>query len=182
MSGAPAQQGDAKRPRPTWRSVALPVITLALLAVMVVGYYAFPADIGPAQPIPFSHRVHAGDKEISCLFCHPGAIQGSTAEVPPLETCMLCHQKIIVNHPQIAELRRHWEQREPVEWVIVENVPDHAYFDHAAHTRIGLDCGECHGHVAAMDRIRTANKFEMGFCVQCHRDEEVSVDCLTCHR
>ena len=27
----------------------------------------------PAQPIAFSHRLHAGEMQISCLYCHSGA-------------------------------------------------------------------------------------------------------------
>jgi hypothetical protein len=45
-----------------------------------------------------------------------------------------------------------------------------------------VDCGACHGDVKGMDRLTQAHEFNMGFCVQCHRDNKVSVECNICHR
>ena len=52
------------------------------------------------------------------------------------------------------------------------------------HTEVlkSVDCGACHGDVKGMDRLTQAHEFNMGFCVQCHRDNNVSHDCLMCHR
>ena len=54
-------------------------------AVFVVGFlyffyfYRTPSmAIGVEQPIPFSHRVHAGVKNIQCQFCHPMWVARST--------------------------------------------------------------------------------------------------------
>jgi hypothetical protein len=65
--------------------------------------------------------------------------------------------------------------------VRVYRLPDHARFNHEIHLAAGVDCGECHGDVKAMDRIVQASPMEMGFCVECHRDEEAPVDCTVCH-
>jgi cytochrome c7-like protein len=174
-------QPNARRLR--WGAAALPVLTVLLVVATWVGaHYWYPSRLGPQQPIPFSHRVHVTDKKISCLICHPGVVSTARATVPPLETCLLCHDRIIVKHPQIVKLRRHNDKGIPVEWERVSALPDYVYFNHAAHIRKGVDCGKCHGDVAGMDRMWLANEFTMGYCVQCHRDEKASVDCLTCHR
>lgn len=159
------------------------VVMLASLAVGTWMYYNFyESKIGKEQPIPFSHRVHVNNKNISCVICHEGAIQTSRAGVPPVETCMLCHEKIIVHHPEIQKLRAHYKNNEPIMWEKVNEMPDFVFFNHSLHTFRKIDCGECHGNVKHMDRVNLANKFEMGFCVECHKEEEASIDCFTCHR
>jgi hypothetical protein len=152
-------------------------------AAAIWGYFLYyPRIIGRAQPISFSHRLHVSEKKISCLMCHPGVLNTPRAGVPPLETCMLCHSRIIIHHPEIEKLRHSFEQRIPVEWRRVNTLPDYVYFNHEMHIRKGFDCGKCHGDVAKMDRIFQVHDFQMGFCVQCHRDEEFSHDCFVCHR
>jgi hypothetical protein len=171
----PPRRGKLER----WMMALAGLATLAA----VWGYFAFyPRIIGKAQPIAFSHRVHAGDKKISCVFCHSGAIDSPRAGVPPLETCMLCHSRIIIHHPEIEKLRAHYEKGTPVLWQRANDVPEFVFFNHEMHVLHGFDCGKCHGDVAAMDRIVPAYELTMGFCVQCHRDENFSHDCLVCHR
>ncbi len=165
------------------RGALTALLALAVLGGSLAGYYfLFPARAGEPQPIPFSHRVHAGDKQISCVMCHSHAIDTPNAGVPPLETCMLCHDTIITQHPQIERLRSTFQGQQPLAWRRVNESPDHVFFDHSAHVRAGFDCGRCHGDVKSMDRIRQPQAFEMGWCVQCHRDNKASTDCLTCHR
>jgi hypothetical protein len=46
----------------------------------------------PAQPIAFSHRQHAGELQISCLYCHSGAERSPHAGIPATSMCMNCHR------------------------------------------------------------------------------------------
>ena len=46
----------------------------------------------PPQPIAFSHQLHAGELQISCLYCHFGAEKSRHAGVPPENVCMNCHR------------------------------------------------------------------------------------------
>jgi hypothetical protein len=46
----------------------------------------------PVQPIAFSHRLHAGEMQISCLYCHSGAEVSRHAGIPAASTCMNCHR------------------------------------------------------------------------------------------
>ncbi len=180
----PAVNPTTSPARPRNRAALVIVVCLAALLPLAAGgfYLYYPSRIGPPQPISFSHRVHAGDKRISCLFCHEGSLDTPRAGVPPLQTCMLCHERVIITHPEIVKLRRHWEAKQPVEWVRVNDVPDFVFFNHSLHLRKGVDCGRCHGDVAAMDRVDMPWALTMGFCVQCHRDNNISHDCLICHR
>ena len=155
---------------------------LLVLGMVLLCYFYYPAGLGKEQPIPFSHRVHAGDKEISCLMCHTTATGGARAGIPPLETCMLCHRRIIITYPKVKELREHYFAGRPVPWVRVNDLPDYVYFDHSMHLLRGFDCGKCHGDVRGMDRIVQPQEFKMGYCVQCHRDNGASHDCTICHR
>lgn len=159
----------------------LVVCIVAIVAVSILGAAYYPGDLGRKQPISFSHRVHAGDKEIGCLMCHPNALTSQVAGMPPVETCMLCHSRIIVHYPEIERVRRHYDMNEPIWWVRVSQVPDHVRFTHDMHLIAGIECGKCHGNVKAMDRIVLRQKFTMGFCIQCHRDNNATHDCFVCH-
>jgi len=174
----------ASVPVSSWRPAALLALLLwmTLLGAAAVFFLPWPAAIGPEQPVAFSHRVHAGVKQISCVFCHPGVIDRPHATVPPVATCMLCHQKVIPEHPEIVKVRRAFESDRPIAWVKANAVPAFVYFTHERHVRQGVDCGRCHGNVTAMDRLAPAAELNMGLCIQCHRDNRASVDCYMCHR
>jgi hypothetical protein len=154
---------------------------VAVGALTVLGAALYPRGLGALQPISFSHRLHAGAKQIGCLVCHPGAWQTPVAGLPSVQTCMLCHSRIIIHYPEIAKVRRHFEQGQPIAWVRVTNLPDLAHFDHSMHLAAGVDCGHCHGNVKAMDRIVPRPKFTMGFCIECHRQNNATHDCFACH-
>ena len=49
-------------------------------------------DYEPVQPIAYSHRLHAGDLQIPCLYCHFGAEKSRHAGIPPANVCMNCHR------------------------------------------------------------------------------------------
>lgn len=162
----------------------LPALVLGVVIVSglaVLGAVHYPGDLGPKQPIPFSHRVHAGDKQIGCLMCHPNALTAPVAGIPPVETCMLCHSRIIIHYPPVERLRAHYDRREPIWWVRVSELPDYVRFPHDVHLVAGIDCGKCHGDVKAMDRIVLHQKFIMGFCIECHRENNATHDCFVCH-
>ncbi|MBW2148478.1 MAG: cytochrome c3 family protein [Deltaproteobacteria bacterium] len=164
-------------------SLLLSAFLIALLAVMSWLYYVYPhVGIGPEQPIPFSHRVHAGDKEISCRFCHPFVERSSRAGIPAMTKCLFCHSRIIVNHPEIVKLRNYVENNKPVIWRRIFWIADHVKFNHQPHVSAGFDCAECHGDVKSMDRLMPVD-LKMGFCVTCHRENDVNLDCwLACHK
>lgn len=155
----------------------------ALLVLMLYLFYAYPhRGLGPKQPIAFSHRVHAGVKRIHCRFCHPWVDRSARAGLPPMVKCFYCHNHVIPLHPELQRERKFLAEGRPVPWVRVFFAPDFVKFRHEPHIRWAkLACAECHGRVAAMDRLVPVD-FEMGFCVGCHRTRGAPLDCwLSCH-
>lgn len=150
----------------------------------------------PEQPVKFSHHVHAGQNEIQCSYCHTNVSEGPQASIPGAETCMNCHSQVAGSTPfakkEIGKLREAWEKGQPIRWVKVHDLPDHVQFSHKPHIQRGLDCNECHGQIpkpsmdqgpGQVDRVAVENRFNMGWCVNCHRKPEhnAPVDCATCH-
>lgn len=183
MSGESNVTGMEKRSRRL--QVFLGVLAV-LAAGLLIYYFNFYGRLrlGPEQPIPFSHRVHANDKRISCFLCHPEAMTSARAGVPPLRTCMLCHSRIAVTYPPIKSLRDHYFGNKPVLWNRVYILPEFVYFNHSMHVHRLIDCSVCHGNVPAMDRIvlTSIRHLQMGFCIGCHKKNKVSHDCYLCHR
>ncbi len=163
-------------------AVFAPAALLTVLGLVVL--YNLPLDRGersPEQPIAFSHRLHSGGYEIACLYCHRNAERGRHAGIPDIKTCQACHQFIASDRPEIQKVLGYWERREPIPWVRVHDLPDHVYFPHRMHLRAGVDCRHCHGEVAAMERLTRVVSLKMGWCLGCHRDNQASIDCWTCH-
>ncbi|MCK5486728.1 MAG: cytochrome c3 family protein, partial [Desulfobacterales bacterium] len=137
--------------------------------------------IGPEQPIPFSHRLHAGVKEIQCQFCHPYVGYSNHPGIPPVEKCLYCHNYIIPKHPEILKEHEYFNANSPVPWVKVNYLAEHVVFNHQRHIRSEIECQECHGEVQKKDRLQGV-EFKMGFCVECHRKKKANLDCwLACH-
>ncbi|WP_367618941.1 cytochrome c3 family protein [Pelotalea chapellei] len=162
--------------------VSLLVLLLGFLAALVLYGVVYPTYLGVRQPIPFSHRVHVYTKHISCMMCHSQVATSARAGIPPLQTCLLCHERIIRTHPYIVKLREHFQQGKPVIWERVNWVPEFVYFNHSMHINKGIDCGICHGDVSMMDRVVPKQEFQMGFCIECHRRNNATHDCMGCHR
>jgi hypothetical protein len=135
----------------------------------------------PEQPIPFSHKLHSGQMEIPCQYCHSAARRSHSAGIPPLNTCMGCHKVVGLDKPNIKWLTEKYNANEPVQWVKVHDLPDHVHFPHKMHVNAGLACQECHGPVEQMDRVQQVAPLQMGWCIGCHKERQVSTDCLTCH-
>lgn len=132
----------------------------------------------PDQPIKFSHKIHAGDNKIDCKYCHHLATDSKSAGIPAMNLCMNCH--IIVREGshsgkfEIAKVVDANENKKPVQWVRLHNLPDHVFFSHAQHVGAAkLDCQKCHGPVEEMDIMRQEADLSMGWCVNCHRQTDV---------
>jgi hypothetical protein len=144
-------------------------------------FYAWPERIGPEQPIPFSHNVHSGIKEIQCQYCHPYVAYSNFPGIPPVEKCLHCHNYIIVKHPWIQKEHTYFNTRTPTPWVKVNYVAEHVFFNHQRHINRQVACEECHGEVKNSQRL-PEKIWRMGQCLECHHQKKASVDCwLTCH-
>lgn len=133
----------------------------------------------PKQPIAFSHKVHAGQYEIDCKYCHTGVMKGKNATIPSVNVCWNCHNQIregsLTGQTEIAKIVKAYETNTPIEWVRIHNLPDLAYFNHAQHVNVGgQECQTCHGPVETMDVVRQHSLLTMGWCIDCHRKTDVN--------
>ncbi|MBI3394486.1 MAG: cytochrome c3 family protein [Spirochaetia bacterium] len=124
----------------------------------------------PDQPIPFSHKIHAGEVGVDCRFCHVNTERSAQASIPDTATCMKCHEVIASDSPNIQYLRTSYKAGMPIRWLKVHDLPDHAKFSHKPHISRGFQCADCHGAVDKMDKVEVASDFNMGWCIKCHRD------------
>ena len=187
------------------------IALFSLLAFAIAGYYFSKAAIGfgrqegyqPIQPIFYSHKVHAGINQISCLYCHGAAWDSKHAAIPSVNVCMNCHKTIteytgktpmydgngdpVDGSAELQKLFKYagfdpknpsqWDpsKAKPVEWVKIHNLPDHVYFNHSQHVRVGnVQCQTCHGEITAMDEVKQESELSMGWCVNCHRETKVA--------
>ncbi len=182
------------------------IVCLLGLGLMVTSFAAWgtgrlPGDhtgFQPEQPIRFSHRLHAGELEVDCMYCHFGAEKSRHAGIPAASVCMNCHKSVTapwaavraesaaalaegrepkqVESPELAKLFRAVDEERPIEWVRVYALADFVYFDHRPHVSAGVACASCHGAVETMERMRQVGSLSMGWCVDCHRGGQTALD------
>jgi len=182
--------------------VRLPIVIFVVLTAFTVTYYASYAErngIGytPEQPIKYSHKLHAGDMQIDCKYCHTGADISRNAGIPSVDICMNCHSVARTDKPEILKLGDFYREGKPLEWKRIHKVPDFAYFNHSVHVNKDIDCSSCHGDVKQMEVVGQVNSFTMGACLDCHRNPESKItnfqqiqnkikkgpeNCFACHR
>lgn len=160
------------------------VVVLGLVIFITIFAVAFFPSEGnaPVQPINFSHKIHAGNYRISCLYCHTNARRSPVAGVPSVQLCMGCHKITAADRPEVQKLKGYWDRGESIPWVKIFGQPDFVAFSHVAHVRAHVACEECHGPIQKMDRVHRAVELTMDRCLSCHRDRQASIDCVTCHK
>jgi hypothetical protein len=154
---------------------------------LVLGYYAnaaFYPGTTPEQPINFSHKIHAGEFEIPCMYCHTQARRSISAGVPSVNKCVGCHNNVATDRPQIRKVINYFENKEPIPWIKVHDLPDFVYFPHKRHVQADVECQTCHGPVESMEKVTRMAPVKMGECLACHKENEVEhgTDCWTCHK
>ena len=132
----------------------------------------------PDQPIKFSHQVHAGENAIDCNYCHTVNQFSLSSGIPSNNTCLNCHTVIREGtHSgrfEINKIHQALAKGEAVEWIRIHDLPDHSFYSHAQHVNAAkLECQECHGPVEEMHILYQYSDLSMGWCLTCHRDNEV---------
>jgi hypothetical protein len=153
--------------------VALSLVVAVLVIIGVVRFFPTASNQGyaPEQPIPFSHKLHAGQNKIACLYCHSGAEKSRHATIPSLNVCMNCHTVVKTESPYIQKIKEAYSKGKPIEWIRVHELPDYVYFSHKRHVAKGVACETCHGNVKEMDRVEQKGALTMGWCMECHRGQ-----------
>lgn len=138
------------------------------------------------QPITFPHNTHAGTLQIPCMYCHYSADRSVDAGIPSVSVCAGCHLPggaplVAADSPGVRILTEYWNNREPIPWVRIHKLPDHAHFPHMMHVNAGVQCQECHGPVEEVEQVEQFASLRMGWCVECHRERGARTDCTVCH-
>lgn len=143
---------------------------------------------GPTQPILFRHDIHAGQLKMQCQYCHYSVNVSTEPGIPSMQTCMGCHTMVKgttdAHKAEIKKLTDAWTAQKPVEWVRIHEVARHVRFPHSRHIKaLGAQaCATCHGNVARMPQVYMVNNVNnMGWCVSCHLERNVTRDCTACH-
>jgi len=147
------------------------------------------------QPINYSHKLHAGDLGINCLYCHTYARRSKVAGIPPTSKCMGCHTVVGTDKPEIVKLTAMWSRGESPAWNKVNDVPDFVHFSHERHLQRFLlnnkdmkienaseVCAMCHGDMKKVGVAKKMKPLTMGFCVRCHEKNKGPADCTRCHK
>ena len=152
------------------------VIAVALLgfAVNVVNQTSYVTEVNVArpQPVPFSHKHHAGELGLDCRYCHSSVEVSSSAGMPSTQTCMTCHSQIWSSAAMLEPVRVSYRDSKPISWTRVNAEPDFVYFNHSIHVAKGVGCTTCHGPVAQMNITWRAESLYMRWCLDCHNAPE----------
>ncbi len=164
----------------------LAFLSLGAIATRAIARVGTDQGYSPVQPIAFSHRMHAGEAKVPCLYCHYAATRSQHAGIPPASVCMNCHALLTRQTVEIQKLREAQLQERPIRWIKVHNLPDFVHFDHSQHVRASVACHTCHGAVESMERVRQETPLTMGWCLGCHQTRGVGehgarTDCVRCH-
>ncbi len=173
---------------PQWTN-KLPIILIFIITgtlLAVVGffwYFGSPkyTDVGyrPKQPVPYSHKLHAGDLGMDCRYCHNFVEVSAKANIPPTQTCMNCHTLIKTDSEKLTAVRESWSSGKPIEWIRVHKLPDYVFFNHSIHLHAGIGCQSCHGTVTEMEEIMQVEPLSMGWCLNCHRNPDMHLRAVT---
>lgn len=210
-NGVVYEEEEKEKRLPIWKAFVqnqFLVLVFSFFLILVGSYFAYGylmqvgVDQGyaPVQPIHYSHKIHAGDNQIDCNFCHSSARKSKTAGIPSLNVCMSCHknisevsedtateeytkefydgeiEKLYTAVGWDAENQEYTGKTEPVKWVRIHNLPDFAYFNHSQHVTVaGVDCQTCHGEVESMEVMEQFAPLTMGWCISCHQETNVNL-------
>lgn len=211
-NGVEVLKKEKEKRTPLWKAYAqnpflvFVTVVFLLLSSAYVGY-SYLMQVGvdqgymPIQPIHYSHKIHAGDNQIECKYCHSSARVSKHSGIPSLNVCMNCHMNIAEYNgeedlekgytkafytDEIKKLYKAvgWDENtqsytgetQPVKWVRIHNLPDFVYFNHAQHVSVaGVECQKCHGPVEEMEIMYQFSPLTMGWCINCHRETNVNI-------
>lgn len=202
-----------------WRNrkvvgVAVLVAVIAVIVTLFQGLYTIGVvtSYQPSQPIEFPHDVHAGVNGIDCKYCHNSVEKSKSAGIPTTNVCMNCHKQIQGDDDrEITQISKIYKsagfspegggqysgETENLVWNKVHWLPDHVYFNHSQHVKVGgIDCKQCHGDMTKQKElprvltIEELNEVEgniqltkptltMGWCIECHHETGVSSGPMT---
>jgi len=176
---------------PAFTFIVVFIVAAVSFKTIIDGLYSVGVQQGyqPKQPIAFSHKIHAGQYEIDCKYCHTGVMKSKQANIPSPNICMNCHSQIqtgtLTGDSEIKKIYaavgydpaagKYTGVTKPIQWIRIHNLPDLAYFNHAQHVNVGgVQCETCHGPIKEMEVVKQYSLLTMGWCINCHRQTDVN--------
>lgn len=176
---------------PTWVNKFTLIVAASAIAVggflatcLFAAIHPTVVNVGhqPRQPVPFSHKLHAGTLKLDCRYCHNTVDRAGHAAIPPTATCGNCHggsattlgeRDLGIIHKDsdlLKPIRLSLESQDPVLWERVHDLPDFVYFNHSVHINKGVSCVSCHGRIDKMEVVTQMEPLSMKWCLDCHRN------------
>jgi hypothetical protein len=173
----------------------IPFLAGAVLA-LGAGWAGFPRviDRQSAQPVDFSHKVHAEKAGSKCEDCHAFRDDGTFAGAPRLEQCSGCHAAPMgATAAEKAFIDAYVTPNREPEWKRYAAQPENVFFSHVAHQkRAKLKCEKCHGEIGSSDKLPahfedrisgySRGTMRMSVCEDCHAENKVVTSCMDCHK
>ena len=176
---------------------------LGLAASLVLGWVIFPQLLYSQrrQPVEFNHALHNEEVDEECESCHFFREDGTYSGLPKLEQCIDCHEEVQGEDPEEEKfVTQYVEKGREVPWLVYSRQPDHVFFSHVAHVKMGkMDCVTCHGNIGESVSLKvyqanritgisrdiwgkniagfkknTWDRMKMDDCSECHQRENVN--------
>ena len=168
-----------------WALVGGPIVAGYGLLVVMLGVAPETTHLGyqPEQPVPFSHKLHAGQLKMDCRYCHNTVESAAHAAIPPTKTCINCHSPadgngnveltaVHAGSPKLAGIHDSWADDTP----FFGNVSTISLTSCSSitqpHVTRGVACVSCHGRIDQMEEVTQVKTLGMGWCLECHRNPE----------
>jgi hypothetical protein len=100
-------------------------------------------------------------------------VRGPSADLPSLELCAGCHRFISTQNENMQQVVAAFDEGRSVGWPRIYKQPDFVYFSHRPHVVVAdIGCDTCHGQVGEMTLARKVRDLNMGFCLDCHKQQD----------
>lgn len=160
------------------------IFVILVISMVAFRWYEFFAGAQIRQPLEFSHRVHT--EILQCEDCHTYVKKSASAGLPDMKVCMGCHgDKPMTDSPEEKKLSNLIADNKDIRWRRLYENPVHVYFSHNRHVSVGkLGCETCHGDMGktAKPPGRALVDMQMGYCISCHKRNNVDTSCVICHK
>ncbi len=165
------------------KRIALIIVLPVMIVIAILGLSGKSAGI--VQPVPFNHNLHVEELDLDCVDCHTQVRKRPRATLPIIDICQDCHMEAITDTDVEEQLLAYATESREIPWQRIYSVPDHVYFSHRRHVTLGnIPCETCHGDIRQLTEPQRypVIAVTMDSCMSCHEEQQITNDCLACHR
>jgi len=123
----------------------------------------------PTQPIPFSHKLHAGTNKIPCQYCHSDVEKSRHASIPSTAVCMNCHKVVKTDSPLIKQVAAAYNENRRVAGSRFAELSDSVISPHQGPAAVRVPVRKCPGEFQTTVKAFQSAPLTMGWCMECHK-------------